>query len=114
METTSFVLGMLTIIGLVFLAAVVLGMVKIYTLIKRLEDLEEQIVNDQRNYNHDQERLDRRIEGDTSNIHERISSGCQENYNNLEQQRKEILSYVDSRFDKLQTKPKEAIKTNLS
>ena len=114
METTSFVLGMLTIIGLVFLAAVVLGMVKIYTLIKRLEDLEEQIVNDQRNYNHDQERLDRRIEEYTSNIHERISSGCQENYTNLEQQRKEILSYVDSRFDKLQTKPKEAIKANLS
>jgi biopolymer transport protein ExbB/TolQ len=114
METTSFVLGMLTIIGLVFLAAVVLGMVKIYTLIKRLEGLEDRIDNDQRNYGQDLERLDRRIEGDTSNIHEIISSGCQENYNNLEQQRKEILSYVDSRFDKLQTKPKEAIKTNLS
>jgi biopolymer transport protein ExbB/TolQ len=114
METTSFVLGMLTIIGLVFLAAVVLGMVKIYTLIKRLEDLEEQIVNDQRNYNHDQERLDRRIEEYMSHIHERISSEGQENYTNFEQQRKEILSYVDSRFDKLQTKPKEAIKTNLS
>jgi biopolymer transport protein ExbB/TolQ len=114
METTSFVLGMLTIIGLVFLAAVVLGMVKIYTLIKRLEGLEDRIDNDQRNYGQDLERLDRRIEGDTSNIHERISSGCQENYNNLEQQRKEILSYVDSRFDKLQTKPKEAIKANLS
>ena len=105
---------MLTIIGLVFLAAVVLGMVKIYTLIKRLEGLEDRIDNDQRNYGQDLERLDRRIEGDTSNIHERISSGYQENYNNLEQQRKEILSYVDSRFDKLQTKPKEAIKTNLS
>jgi len=105
---------MLTIIGLVFLAAVVLGMVKIYTLIKRLEDLEEQIVNDQRNYNHDQERLDRRIEEYMSHIHERISSEGQENYTNFEQQRKEILSYVDSRFDKLQTKPKEAIKTNLS
>jgi biopolymer transport protein ExbB/TolQ len=114
METTSFVLGMLTIIGLVFLAAVVLGMVKIYTLIKRLEDLEEQIVNDQRNYNHDQERLDRRIEEYMSHIHEIISSEGQENYTNFEQQRKEILSYVDSRFDKLQTKPKEAIKTNLS
>jgi len=114
METTSFVLGMLTIIGLVFLAAVVLGMVKIYTLIKRLEGLEDRIDNDQRNYGQDLERLDRRIERDTSNIHERISSGCQENYNNLEQQRKEILSYVDSRFDKLQTKPKEAIKANLS
>ena len=105
---------MLTIIGLVFLAAIVLGMVKIYTLIKRLEDLEEQIVNDQRNYNHDQERLDRRIEEYMSHIHERISSEGQENYTNFEQQRKEILSYVDSRFDKLQTKPKEAIKTNLS
>jgi hypothetical protein len=89
-------------------------MVKIYTLIKRLEDLEEQIVNDQRNYNHDQERLDRRIEEYMSHIHERISSEGQENYTNFEQQRKEILSYVDSRFDKLQTKPKEAIKTNLS
>jgi biopolymer transport protein ExbB/TolQ len=111
METTSFVLGMLTIIGLVFLAAVVLGIVKIYALIKRLEDLEEQIVNDQRNYNHDQERLDRRIEEDTSHIHERISREGQENYTNLEQQRKEILSYVDSRFDKLQTKPKEALKS---
>ena len=111
METTSFVLGMLTIIGLVFLAAVVLGMVKIYALIKRLEDLEEQIVNDQRNYSQDQDRLDRRIEENTSHIHERISREGQENYSNLEQQRKEILSYVDSRFDKLQIKPKEALKS---
>ena len=111
METASFVLGMLTIIGLVFLAAVVLGIVKIYALIKRLEDLEEQIVNDQRNYSQDQDRLDRRIEENTSHIHERISREGQENYSNLEQQRKEILSYVDSRFDKLQTKPKEALKS---
>jgi hypothetical protein len=89
-------------------------MVKIYTLIKRLEGLEDRIDNDQRNYGQDQERLDRRIEEYTSHIHERILSEGQENYTNFEQQRKEILSYVDSRFDKLQTKPKEAIKANLS
>lgn len=108
METTSFVLGMLTIIGLVFLVALVLGMVKIYSLINRLEGLEDQIENDRRNYYQDQERLYRRIEEDTSHLHERIAREGQSSYDNLEEQRRDILSYVDSRFDKLQTKSKEA------
>ena len=40
---------MLTIIGLVFLAAIVLGMVKIYSLINKVEGLEDQIENGRRN-----------------------------------------------------------------
>ena len=108
METTSFVLGMLTIIGLVFLAAIVLGMVKIYSLINKVEGLEDQIENDQRNYSQDQERLYRRMEEDTNHIHDRIMRESQESYESLESQRRDILSYVDSRFDKLQTKSKEA------
>ncbi len=111
METTSFVLGMLTIIGLVFIAAIVLGMVKIYSLINRCKGLEEQIVSDQRNYNQDQEKLHREMGEETSHVHERIEREGQEIYNSLDQQRKDILSYVDSRFDKLQSKPKEALKS---
>jgi hypothetical protein len=108
METTSFVLGMLTIIGLVFLAAIVLGMVKIYSLINKVENLEDQIENDRRNYYQDQERLYRRMEEDTNHIHDRIMRESQASYESLESQRRDILSYVDSRFDKLQTKSKEA------
>lgn len=108
METTSFVLGMLTIIGLVFLAAIVLGMVKIYSLINKVEGLEDQIENDRRNYYQDQERLYRRMEEDTNHIHDRIMRESQASYESLESQRRDILSYVDSRFDKLQTKSKEA------
>lgn len=108
METTSFVLGMLTIIGLVFLAAIVLGMVKIYSLINKVEGLEDQIENDQRNYSQDQERLYRRMEEDLHHVHERIMREGQSSYESLESQRRDILSYVDSRFDKLQTKSKEA------
>lgn len=108
METTSFVLGMLTIIGLVFLAAIVLGMVKIYSLINKVEGLEDQIENDRRNYSQDQERLYRRMEEDTNHIHDRIMRESQASYDSLESQRRDILSYVDSRFDKVQTKSKEA------
>ena len=108
METTSFVLGMLTIIGLVFLAAIVLGMVKIYSLINKVEGLEDQIENDQRNYSQDQERLYRRIEEDTSHLHDRIMREGQASFDSIESQRRDILSYVDSRFDKVQTKSKEA------
>ena len=108
METTSFVLGMLTIIGLVFLAAIVLGMVKIYSLINKVEGLEDQIENDRRNYYQDQERLYRRMEEDTNHIHDRIMRESQASYESLESQRRDILSYVDSRFDKLQTKSKVA------
>ena len=99
---------MLTIIGLVFLAAIVLGIVKIYSLINRLEDLEDQIENDRRNYSQDQERLYRRMEEDLHHVHDRIMRESQASCDSIESQRRDILSYVDSRFDKLQTKSKEA------
>ena len=108
METTSFVLGMLTIIGLVFLAAIVLGMVKIYSLINKVENLEDQIEDDRRNYSQDQERIYRRMEEDLNHAHERIRREDLAIYDSLESQRRDILSYVDSRFDKVQTKSKEA------
>lgn len=104
METTSFVLGMLTIIGLVFLAAIVLGIVKIYSLINKVENLEDQIEDDRRNYSQDRERIYRRMEEDLHDIHDRISREGQTSYDSLEQQRRDILSYVDSRFDKLTIK----------
>lgn len=104
METTSFVLGMLTIIGLVFLAAIVLGMVKIYSLINKVEDLEDQIENDRRNYSQDQERIHQRMEEESNHFHERIRREDMAIYDSLESQRRDILSYVDSRFDKLTMK----------
>jgi len=108
MQTTSFVLGMLTIISLIFFAAVVLGMVKIYSLIRSFKGLENKIEDDKRNYYQDQERLHRRIDEDANHIHDRIMRESESSYERLEQQRRDILSYVDSRFDKLQTKSKEA------
>ncbi len=56
----------------------------------------------------DQERIYRRMEEDLNHAHERIRREDLAIYDSLESQRRDILSYVDSRFDKVQTKSKEA------
>jgi predicted PurR-regulated permease PerM len=86
MEITSFVLGMLTIVGMALAILVVVGMVKI-------SKQKEQINNLWTAINNTQENSDRWV----GTLEETMGR-------NIDELRREYSSYVDSRFDKLQSK----------
>jgi|688.fasta_scaffold762810_2 hypothetical protein len=86
MELNSFVLGMLTIIGLALVILVVVGMVKIYKQKEQIRELQDFINVVQNNIEQSVEKLED-IMG-----------------RNVDEIRREYSSYVDSRFDKLMSK----------
>jgi predicted PurR-regulated permease PerM len=97
MEITSFVLGMLTVVAVIIVAVIIRGIVKITQLEKQLKETQESI--EWRNHNHSDTVRD---------IHERLSRMDEHAFRHLEELKREITSYVDSRIDKLQSKSKEA------
>jgi predicted PurR-regulated permease PerM len=93
MEITSFVLGMLTIIGVAVAILVVVGMVKISRQKEQIADLWNAINNTQ------------------SNADQLFSTLEDQMIRNIDELRREYSSYVDSRVDKLQNKTnKEVLK----
>ena len=98
MEITSFVLGMLTVTGLAIAVLVVLGIVKIYKQKEQILNLQDHIENVQRNLDESLMRCD-----------DQRDRSIQEMYRELESRNRDLISYVDSRIDKLQTK-KEVLK----
>jgi len=93
METTFFVLGMLSIIGAIALALIVWGVLKINKLTKSIKQLEEWIQSNERNRWDEASRLrddmDRKFEDAERNIISHVSHMVNES-----------KSYTDSRFDK--------------
>ena len=93
METTFFVLGMLSIIGAIALATIVWGVLKINNLTKSIKQQEEWIMNNDRNCwentHRMREELDRKFEDTERSIVQHISNMVNES-----------KSYTDSRFDK--------------
>ena len=102
METTSFVLGILSVIGVAVVTLVVVGMVKIHSLNKRHKSLVEVL---------DASRSDlyRVINDETRAMNNSIEEMMRHTQHYSEEQKREIISYVDSRIDKLQVK-KEVLK----
>ena len=86
MELNSFVLGMLTIVGIALVILVVVGMVKISKQKDQIRELQDTINLVQNNVYQSIDKLD-----DVMN-------------RNMDELRREYSSYVDSRFDKLQSK----------
>jgi len=86
MELNSFVLGMLTIIGLALVILVVVGMVKIYRQKEEIRELQHFINVVQNNVDQSVEKLEDMMG------------------RNVDEIRREYSSYVDSRFDKLMSK----------
>jgi peptidoglycan hydrolase CwlO-like protein len=85
METLSFAFGMLTMIAIIFIAVVVLGIVKVYKQQAQIRDLQN--CTDQ-NYDYSNKRMDE-IETELVRLNE------------------STISYIDSRIDKLQNNIKE-------
>jgi hypothetical protein len=93
METTSFVLGMLSIIAVGFMAVIVWGIVKINKLTSELKATHEWIDNGTRDRDYNLQQVYRKFDETDRNIsleYERI-------YNQIS----ECRSYTDSRIDKV-------------
>jgi len=93
METTSFVLGMLSIIAVAFMAVIVWGIVKINKLTFELKATHEWIDNGTRDRDYNLQQVYRKFDETDRNIsleYERI-------YNQIA----ECRSYTDSRIDKV-------------
>jgi len=97
MEITSFVLGMLTVVAVIIVAVIIRGIVKITKLEEQLKETQESI-----------EWRDHNNSDTVRDIYERLSRMDEHASRHLEELKREITSYVDSRIDKLQSKSKEA------
>lgn len=113
MEITSFVLGMLMIIGIAAAVLVVLGIVKIYKQAKKVEQLENTMYKEieqlYRNADEFNKELYQRIDNLNRDLDQRIDLIEEHIFKSIEEEKRDTISYIDSRIDKLQSK-KEANK----
>jgi len=109
METIYFVLGMLSIVGAAFVAAIVWGIVKITKLLKAIKQQEQWIMNNDRNVWENTHRmrddLDRRIGEVDRQAHEHVNELQREMHAKINDQITDSVtqsnSYTDKRIDKL-------------
>ena len=108
METTYFVLGMLSIIGVIFVALMVWGIVKINGLLKKSKQQEEEINNLSRtlweNHHDLREDLNRRMDNMDHHANDYIKDLNRELDLKFKDTFDEIghtRSYIDSRIDKV-------------
>ena len=93
METLSFAFGMLTVIGVALATTVVLGIVKVFRMQNRIENMQNWI-----DANHTS--VHQRIESEVGNIVREMSDERKEVNDRIDH----LNSYVDSRLDKLESK----------
>ena len=109
MDTLSFAIGALSIVGLILISLAVLGVVKAYRAIKQITDvnfaLETFRKDIEARLNNESSDAFRTIENETREIHQRISTVERETVDHVANEIRATRSYVDSRIDKLE-KPK--------
>jgi len=104
METTSFVLGMLSIIAVAFMTVIVWGIVKITKLLKMVKQHEDWMSNHERN-------MWTNISDTRQDFERRVNDMDRNAYDSMERLRRQIddlnrltlqesMSYTDSRIDK--------------
>ena len=104
METLSFAFGVLTVIGVVFAAVVVVGIVKVFKMEKRLTNSErwiDEVRKDVHNRISDEVReVNQRVDQLNSYVDSQFNEHGKEINNRVDH----LNSYVDSRLDKLESK----------
>jgi hypothetical protein len=109
MDTLSFAIGALSIVGLILIGLAVLGVVKAYRAIKQITDvnfaLETFRKDIESRLSNESSDAFRTIENETREIHQRISTVEREAVEYVANEIRATRSYIDSRIDKLE-KPK--------
>lgn len=104
METLSFAFGVLTVVGVALATAVVVGIVKVFKMQNKIENMQSCIID-----NHNI--VLQRISSDNQDVHQRIGYEVDALNRVIVDDRRELNdridhlnSYVDSRFDKMENK----------
>jgi predicted Holliday junction resolvase-like endonuclease len=93
MEPASFVLGMFTVVFAIIIAVIVAGVFKIKKIKQEIKDIRNRLEWESRGRSESHR-----------DTHERISRMDEHAHRILEEQKREIISYIDSRIDKLTSK----------
>ena len=108
METTYFVLGMLSVVALIFIGVIAWGMVKISKQQTEIESLQENIQGLFRTISQEIEDTTRRIDSERQYIqsevrenNDRLERQLTDIWRNTEYSIKESNSYTDKRIDKM-------------
>jgi hypothetical protein len=108
METTYFVLGMLSVVALIFIGVITWGMFKISKQQTEIENLNEQITSVVRTISSEMEYTSRRIDSERRNMYDEIvnrNNDIQRQFEDVYRQLKECEDnsnrYTDKRIDKL-------------
>lgn len=104
MNTLSFVLGMVSIVAIIFIIAFVVAVLKIFKMQNQLGDINQ-------NFQHVYTDIDHRFDSVYNTMKDNRSELIAMNadiYRALDSSRTECMSYTDSRFDKATSKSKGA------
>lgn len=115
MEITSFALGMLSMVALMVISAIVVGLVGVRRLYKNVGEITTHILDLDRRFDNILRETNNRIdhnmnitdqlfknfEDHLKDVSEEKDRQISESFRTIETEKKEILSYVDSRLDKL-------------
>jgi cytoskeletal protein RodZ len=108
METTYFVLGMLSVVALIFIGVITWGMFKISKQQSEIENLNEQITSVMRTISSEMDYTSRRIENERREIYDEIinrNNDVQRQFEDVYRQLKDVEDnsgrYTDKRIDKL-------------
>lgn len=112
METTSFILGMLTVVGVAAAILLVIGMVKIYKQKFMIANLQGQLDTVEQQSYIALEELKSQMYQDLDKIRRERDTLENVIHQNLDEIKREYSSYVDSRIDKLQSKTKTEVVAN--
>ena len=107
MENLEFILGALSMIGLLGLGYAVMGVFKVT---KRSDDLKEVIDGTNLELENIQREVHLRIDGEIDRVdklHNDTMQHCDSLDNNSRQNMEEIYRYIDSRFDKFENRLKK-------
>jgi uncharacterized protein HemY len=95
METFYFTLGVLSIIAIIFIVALVWGLVKVVRTKKDLEDFKVSYGWDGESYRRNDEILRREIHNMNENVHRRIEEVYQESKSHTDKRADKLLQIID-------------------
>jgi DNA polymerase II small subunit/DNA polymerase delta subunit B len=97
MNTLSFAFGMLAVVGLFTLVAAIVGLVKVYNHQSYIKELNDEVYSMNRD-------IHQKVDTSNERMHTVITSVETVLRNQFTKEREDMLRYVDSRLDKLETK----------
>lgn len=97
MNLESFTIGVVTVLAVLIVFAIIVGTVKVFSLTKQLFQLERRIENDEQQMVRISEECHSHTHSVEKSLHDRVTDVDR----HIDDVNRQIISYTDSRFDKI-------------